>query len=40
MYLIADYRGPEETMDYLRQQQEEVMPFLQEMLEIDAEAAN
>lgn len=36
MFLTADYRNPEDTLTYLRMQQEQVMPFLEAMLAEDA----
>ncbi|ADZ69548.1 tripartite tricarboxylate transporter substrate binding protein [Polymorphum gilvum] len=36
MFLTADYRNPQDTLAYLRKQQEEVMPFLEAMLAEDA----
>ncbi|POF28307.1 tripartite tricarboxylate transporter substrate binding protein [Roseibium marinum] len=32
MYLSADYRTPEETLDYLKMQREQVKPFVEKML--------
>lgn len=38
MYLVADYRNPEDTLAYLYQQSEDVAPFLEQMLAEDEQS--